>query len=107
MKKVISMIKILLPGLLVLWLIFALRGGVDILAGLFIFFPVLYILFGVACSKPVELLIGILLTDLAFLLPINLCFHMGTCLGYALVYSSLGAGAFFIKRKIQQRHKQK
>ena len=101
------MIKILLPGLLVLWLIFALRGGVDILAGLFIFFPVLYILFGVACSKPVELLIGILLTDLAFLIPINLCYNMGSCIELLLIYVIFGCVSYFIKyfiKKIAKRN---
>ena len=105
MKRIISMIKILLPGLLILLLIFALRGGVDILAGLFIFFPILYILFGIVCSGQIELLLGIFLADLAFLLPVNFCFNMGTCIGYAVAYSFLCVIVFWIKRGIRKKRR--
>ena len=105
MKKIISVIKILLPGLLMLWMVIALQGGKDILAGLFIFFPILYILFGVAVSNKPELLLGMLLTTTAFLIPINLCYHMGSCIDCAAVYNLLCVIAFWIKRGIRKKRR--
>ena len=103
MKKLLSMVKIVVPSLAILWIIFALRGGVDILAGLFIFFPVLHILMGVVDkSLPFELFPSMVLANLAFLLPINLLFNMTDCIEFAVVYDLLTLLSFLVKKKIQR-----
>ena len=97
------MVKIVVPSLAILWIIFALRGGVDILAGLFIFFPVLHILMGVVDkSLPFELFPSMVLANLAFLLPINLLFNMTDCIEFAVVYDLLTLLSFLVKKKIQR-----
>ena len=104
MKILFRALKILVPPALVLSLIFILRGGVDILAGLFIFFPIIYILMGILCSDwKFELVPFNILTACAFLIPVNICFNMGTCIEYALGYTLLSVISFLIKRKIQRR----
>ena len=101
MKKLLSMIKIIVPSLVILWLIFALRGGVDILAGLFIFFPILHIAMGVVDkSLPFELFPSMVLANLAFLLPINLLFNMTDCIEFAVAYDLLTLLSFLVKKKI-------
>jgi hypothetical protein len=103
MKKLLSMVKIVVPSLAILWIIFALRGGVDILAGLFIFFPILHILMGVLDkSLPFELFPSMVLANLAFLLPINLLFNMTDCIEFAVVYDLLTLLSFWVKKKIQR-----
>ena len=103
MKKLLSMVKIVVPSLAILWIIFALRGGVDILAGLFIFFPILHILMGVVDkSLPFELFPSMVLANLAFLLPINLLFNMTDCIAFAVVYDLLTLLSFGVKKKIQR-----
>ena len=80
-----------------------LSGGKDIIDGLFIFFPILYIVMGIIYSNFwKELAIGVCLTSIAFLVPINLCFHMGTCIDLALIYIVLSCATYFIKKCIKR-----
>ena len=101
MKGFLRICKIIAPSLLILTLIYALSGGVDLLAGLFIFFPLIHIVIGIDCKRLMTALIpAVLLANLAFLLPINLFFNMGSCIGYAVAYDLLSLAAFWIKSKI-------
>ncbi len=101
MKRIL---KITIPGLLMVLLIYLMRGGKDIIAGLFIFFPIIYIVMGIIYSNFwKELVIGVFLTSIAFLVPINLCFHMGTCIDMALTYIVLSCVTYFIKKCIKRR----
>jgi hypothetical protein len=101
MKKLLSTVKILVPSFAILWMIFALRGGTDILAGLFIFFPILHIAMGaVDKSLPFELFPSMVLANLAFLLPINLLFNMTDCIEFAVAYDLLTLLSFWMKKKI-------
>ena len=88
---------------MILAIIFLLRGGIDIIAGLFIFFPIIYIVSGALCSDAFELLSFNVLSACAFLIPVNVCFNMGTCIGYALVYIALSIVSFIIKRRIKRK----
>lgn len=100
--------KIIIPSAMMLLLIYLLRGGKDILEGLFCWFPLMYIAMGVICTDFVkELLAGMVLTSLAFLIPINLCFNMGTCIGWVLIYIALSCASFFIKELIKKKMKSK
>ena len=97
-----------LPSLWVLFWIWLLSGGVDILAGLFIFFPLAYIAVGAVARAPWrELLPALVFTSAAFLLPINLCFHMGSCIGYAVVYCIFAGLTYAVKRYVQSRRNRK
>ena len=101
MKRILSFVKIVVPCLLILFLIWFLSGGVDILAGLFIFFPILHIVMGlIDKSLPFELFPSMVLANLAFLLPINLLFNMTDCIEFAVVYDLLTLLSFWIKKKI-------
>lgn len=106
MKKVIMTV---LPCLLILLLTFLMRDGKDILWGIYIIFPVIYILIGFVHTKlKWELVICLLLTSLSFLIPVNLLFNMGTCIELAVIYNALAAICFIVKntvkKAIQKRH---
>lgn len=86
-----------------LFLIYLMRDGKDILSGIYIIFPLLYIAIGViSCRFIKEFTVSALLTSVAFLIPVNLCFNMGTCIDLALIYLALGAVTYFVKCKIKK-----
>lgn len=100
MKKII---KIISPSLLMIMLIFLWRNGKDILNGIYIAFPLIYITIGIISSDlKKELLISLILLSIAFLIPINLMFNMGTCIDLVIIYNILGSVSYFIKRKIKK-----
>ena len=101
MKRFLQIFKIVVPSLLILGLIYHLRYGMDLLAGLLIYFPILHIVMGIACKGfRAELIPAVLLANLAFLLPINLFFNMTSCIGYAVAYDLLSLVSFWIKSRI-------
>ena len=103
MKRIL---KILLPSILMIGLIYLMQGGKDILAGLFLLFPFMYILQGIICTDfKKELLIALILLSAAFLIPVNLLFHMGSCIDLALIYNALSIISYLIKRKIKSNRK--
>ena len=99
-------LKIIIPSVLMLVLIYLMRGGKDILAGLFIVFPLMYIAMGIVCSSFLkELLISLLLTSVAFIVPINLWFNMGSGIDLVLIYIALACVSFLIKKLIMKKTK--
>lgn len=102
MKKIL---KIIVPSILMLILIFLLRGGKNILTGIYIIFPIMYIILALICSNfKKELLISLILTSASFLVFINLWYKMGSCIDLALIYNALGFITFLIKRKIIKKN---
>ena len=100
MKKII---KIISPSLLMLLLIILWRDGKDILNGLYVAFPIMYIILGIVCSDlKKELLISLILLSIAFLIPINLWFHMGSCIDLVIIYNTLSVISYLIKSKIKK-----
>ena len=100
MKRII---KIVIPSILMLLLIFLWKDGKDILNGLYIVFPFMYILLGIICSNlKKELLISLILLSITFLIPINLWFHMGTCIDLVIIYNTLSVISYLIKRRIKK-----
>ena len=96
--------KIVFPGILMVCLICWMRGGKDILTGLYIVFPIMYIAMGAVCADfAKELLPCMLLTSAAFLIPVNLWFRMGSCIEMALFYIALGCISHWRKTRIQRR----
>ena len=104
MKKII---KIIFPSILMLFLIFLWRDGKDILNGIYIFFPIIYISNSLIYSHIKELILSLILLAISFLIPINLWFHMGSCVGLLIFYSILSGISFFIKKLIENRKDRK
>ena len=103
MKKLISVVKIVLPALILLILAFALQGGKRILDGIYIIFPLIYVLQGVFLSRSkLQFVLGVLLSDVAFLIGVNLWYHMGSCIDLAVIYTVLGLIAYIIKNIVKK-----
>ena len=98
MKRIL---KILVPSILMLLLIYLWRNGKDILTGIYIIFPFMYIILGLICSLK-ELLISLALVSITFLIPINLWFNMGTCVDLVIFYNILSAASYLIKKRIKK-----
>ena len=100
MKKII---KIISPSLLMIMLILLWRDGKDILNGIYIAFPLMYIALGIINSDlKKELLISLILLSISFLIPINLMFNMGTCIDLVIIYNILRFISYLIKRKLKK-----
>lgn len=105
MKKVL---KIIVPSILMLMLIYLWRDFKDILIGIYIIFPLMYLILGLICSNlKDELLISLGLLSISFLIPINLWFHMGSCIDLVIIYNLISGISYFIKKKIKSKVKEK
>ena len=101
-------LKVLLPPLLILFLVYMMRGGKDILEGIYIVFPITYIITGVICFEFVkELFPALILSSIAFVIPINVWYNMGTCIDLLLIYFALGCVSYFVKRLVKNRSDKK
>ena len=98
MKK---FIKIIIPCIIMFSLIYLWRNGKDILNGLFVAFPIMYLLLGLISKDKKELLICLVSLSITFLIPINLWFHMGFCINYVIIYCILSYISYLIKNKCQ------
>ena len=102
MKKIF---KVIIPSLLMILLIYIWRDGKDILNGLFVAFPLMYIILGIMSCDRKELLISLFLLSVAFLIPINLWFHMGSCIEYVVIFSIVSFISYLIKNKVKTKFK--
>ena len=101
MKRII---KIIAPSILMLLLIYIWKDDKDILNGLYIAFPIMYIILGIICSnRKKELLLTLILLSITFLIPINLWFNMGTCIDLVIIYNILSIFSYLIKKKACKR----
>jgi len=97
-------LKIIIPSISMLLLIYLWRDGKDILNGIYIVFPLMYIILGLIYSDlKKELLITLILLSLSFLIPINLLFNMGSCIDLIVIYNLLSTFSYLIKRKIYKK----
>ena len=95
--------KIIIPSLLMLLLIYLWRDGKDILNGIYIAFPLMYIILGLISSNfKIELLISLILLSIAFIIPINLMFNMGNCIDLVIIYNILSLISYFIKNNFKK-----
>lgn len=96
---------IILPSIIILALTFLGREGKNILIGLFLLFPIIFIVQGaIYLDLKKQLPTGFLLSSIAFIIPINLWFNMGSCIELLVIYNILGIISFFVKKKIFCRH---
>lgn len=101
MKKTIS---ILLPSLIILLSVILLRNDKNILIGIYFIFPIIFIAQGLIYTDlKKELIIGLVLSSIAFIIPINLLYNMGSCIQLLLVYIVLSILSFFVKKKVNCR----
>ncbi len=97
-KTLIYTIKLILPALLILSLMYLLRGGKNILEGIYILFPVIFVLQGVFCSDSlIQTTIGYSLTSAVFIVFVNLLYSMGSCVDLLIIYLVLGIMACMVK----------
>ncbi len=102
MKKILS---IILPSIIILTITLWGRTEKNILVGLFLLFPIIFVIQGIMYSNlKKELLIGFTLSSIAFIVPINLLYNMGNCIDLLIIYNMLGIGSFLVKKKISSRH---
>lgn len=101
MKKIV---KIIIPSILMLLFIYIWKDGKDILNGIYIAFPIMFIILGVICSDfKTELLMSLVLLSISFLVPINSWFHMGSCIDLAIIYNALSCISYLIKKKLKSK----
>ena len=108
MKKLLSVIKMIFPAIILAILAFSLQGGKRILDGIYMIFPLIYVFQGVFLSKTkLRLCFGILISDAALLISLNLWYNMGNCIDLALIYTVLGLLAYIVKRVIKKMFSKK
>ena len=105
MKKIL---KTILPAILMVVLIYLMRDGKDILNGLFVVFPIMYIYIGIISSDLIkEWLISMVLMAVAFIIPIDIWFHMGSCTYLILIYTALSCASYLLKIIVKKKLKRK
>ena len=97
MKKLLG---IFAPVILMIISISLLRQNHDILFGIYIIFPLIYISIGM--SGFIELIVKLILTSAAFIIPINIWFHMGSCLELVFLYSFLAVVTYIVKQAVSK-----
>ena len=98
MKKILS---IILPSIIILAITLWGRVDKNILVGIYLLYPIVFIVQGYMYSYLIkQLLIGLVLSSIAFIVPINLWFSMGSCIYLIIIYNILAIVSFLIKNKI-------
>lgn len=101
MRKIISLI---LPSLIILGFIFLDNMNPyskNILIGIYLIFPVIFIVQGGICSNSkIDIAIGLGLSAMAIILPISLLYNMSSLIGPIIIYIILGLISWFIKQKL-------
>ncbi len=95
-------LRVVLPAIFIALLVCAMQGGKNILDGIYIIFPVVYIAI-VLMNEKWDVLISLALTSLAFIIPINLLYNMGSCIDLLVIYNILALITYFIKTKIMKK----
>lgn len=104
MKKIIS---IVLPSLLILSLIF-----IDqlnplskyILVGLYLIFPIAFIIQGILCkASKNDFIVGLVLSSVSIILPIYLFYNMGGVITFTIVYIIIGTLSFYLSNKVKEK----
>lgn len=96
--------KIIFPSLLILIFIFIdsrFPNSKYILLGIYILFPIIFIIQGVIYSNSIKsMLIGFLLSSLSIILPIYKWYNMGNMFSPVIIYLSLGIITFFVSKTV-------
>lgn len=94
------LIKFLLPSIIIVSFIYFFRDN-SILTGLYLLFPIIFILQGIMSSNlKKDLLLGVFISSLAFIIPVNMWFSMGNCIIFMCSYVLIGLFSFYLKNRI-------
>ena len=106
-KKIyVNLFKLIFPAALICSLLFLLRGGKNVIEGIYIMFPLIFIYQGIFCSKNLILLaIGLVFSEASFLVFVNRLYHMGSCVDLAIIYALICLAAYLVKTLIIKRKK--
>ena len=97
MKKKLS---IIMPSIIIFVITLWGRGDKNIIVGIYLLYPIIFIVQGYMYSYLIkQLLIGLVLSSIAFIVPINLWFNMGSCIDLLIIYNILAIVSFLIKNK--------
>ena len=94
-------LKIVLPAVFTGVLVCAMQEGKNILEGIYIIFPLVYII-TTLMNKKWDVLISLVLTSIAFIIPINLLYNMGSCIDLLVIYNLLALITYFIQNIIRK-----
>lgn len=105
MKKILSA---LLPGILIFLLIYidetAFPNSKNILIGIYLIFPIIYIVQGIISAKSIiVLVIGIVVSAVATILPTELWYNMSSLFIPVIIYSLLALLSFYVTNKIMTK----
>lgn len=105
MKKILSA---LLPGVLIFLLIYidetVFPDSKNILIGIYIIFPIIYVVQGIISANSIfVLVIGIVISAVATILPTELWYNMSSLLIPVIIYSLLALLAFYVTNKITKK----
>ena len=95
-------LRIVLPAIFIALLVCAMQGGKNILDGIYIIFPVIYIAI-VLMNEKWDVLISLVLTSIAFIIPINLLYNMGSCIDLLVIYNAIAGLAYLIRFVIRKK----
>ena len=98
-------LRIILPAIFIALLVCAMQGGKNILDGIYIIFPVVYIAI-VLMNEKWDVLVSLVLTSIAFIIPINLLYNMGSCIDLLVIYNVI-AGITYLIRVVIRKKKDK
>ena len=99
-------LRIILPAIFIALLVCAMQGGKNILDGIYIIFPVVYIAI-VLMNEKWDVLISLVLTSIAFIIPINLLYNMGSCIDLLVIYNAIAGLVYLIKYVIRKKKDRK
>ena len=101
MKKLLSIIS---PSIIIYLVVLSVLPNKGILLGLYLIVPLIFIIQGIMYSNiKRELIIGFVLSSLAFIISINLFYSMGICIDLVVFYNVLGIISFLGKNIIKNR----
>ena len=98
-------LRIILPAIFIALLVCAMQGGKNILDGIYIIFPVIYIAI-VLMNEKLDVLVSLVLTSIAFIIPINLLYNMGSCIDLLVIYNVI-AGITYLIKTVTRKKKDK
>ncbi|WHX97990.1 hypothetical protein [Neobacillus sp. DY30] len=103
MKKILSTI---LPSLVIfafIWFDSLFPESKYILLGIYLLFPIIFIIQGIICPNSKKyMIIGFLLSSFAVIIPISVWYNMGSMITPVIIYLLLGIVSFFLSNKIRK-----
>ncbi|MGL5415053.1 MAG: hypothetical protein ACRDAU_05290 [Clostridium sp.] len=93
--------KKILPGIIIFIITVLSRADKYILVGLFLVFPIIFIMQGLMYSDlKKDIIQGFIISSIGFIVPVNLLYNMGSCVEFLIIYNVLGIISYCIKNKV-------